>query len=914
MKLKKVFIGLFTLLLAIVLVACSGKQVTITFESNGGSDVAAITAKAGADLTKPADPTHATMVFGGWYSDIDLTQEYVFPEKMPESSLTLYAKWLVKITFDSKGGPAVEPIIGEAGKTYKMPADPVRDGYVFVGWFTDAAMTQKLSYVMPRANTTAYAKWQVFEAGSAINVPLAFSDNDGVFQTAAETDGFKITATAGKGEWSYCATMIPVPTKHNLTVVVELVGTKGTNVTLKVEGGNAVAATETTVEMTGADQKVIWTGVEDNFSTVSGAKFLVFLNGGTAGCGDTPEYVKIKSVKLYRTVDAEATQKAAIFFAVNGGDDIEEIYDAPGANVVAPQDPTRAGYIFGGWFADPECTQAFTFSTMPATGATVYAKWEKDASILEDIDLVLEGGAHDEHVVATYANEVLTISKTADAGEWEWYKVELPEGESAAGYTYLRAHFKGPKGEQILFKVNDQNAGEAWVTCTGKEQIIDFKFELRYDAEKSAVVVFPKPGATGASGEYEIYSLSFGNYPGYVDLIKEGWVTPVDEAGAPKTKTSFEIKDATLTFSKEANSGADYEWDHIKFTGEVDLTRFNGLYVVVKGTAGERLLIKVYDTKEQWVDLTGQDQEIFIEFDMDYNPAKPALVLFANPGVAGTGHDVVFSQIIFVRTEVPEEEPVDVDILENAAITPNAHVVSKALSISKDSTNEWEHVGLNVTDDLTGYNKVVAKVQGTAGEQILFKANDKNPGEHWVTLTGEVQDVEYTLPENFEWTSSNRTMILFANAGVAGTGHEILITKLELQGEGKDPIDLLGGALTHSDAHNASRVLIITKPTTVTNEWDSVWLEVRNNLVDYEGVRYAVKGTAGEKVLFKANDQIEKWVTLDGTLQEGIIDLSTATLESGKKAMILFANGGAAGSGNPIYIYEVTYLVELPEE
>ena len=289
MKFKRFLICLFAFLMVFSLAACKKdnggnnggenggqnqkQEYTITFESNEGSEVAAIKAEAGAPITKPADPTKANLTFGGWYSDVDLTEAYEFPSVMPSQNVDLYAKWVSTLTFDSQGGQSYDPIVLEGGKTFKMPADPVREGYVFVGWYTDRAYTNKLSFVMPRTNTTAYAKWQVYETGSSITVPLKFGDNDGVFQLAEEEDGVKITSTAAKGEWSYCAAVIPVPTKHNNTVVVELIGTKDATAVLKVEGGDATAAIETSVTFTGEVQKVIFTGTEDNFSTVSGSKF-----------------------------------------------------------------------------------------------------------------------------------------------------------------------------------------------------------------------------------------------------------------------------------------------------------------------------------------------------------------------------------------------------------------------------------------------------------------------------------------------------------------------------------------------------------------------------------------------------------------------------------------------------------------
>ena len=69
------------------------------------------------------------------------------------------------ITFDSKGGSAVQPIKASAGAAITAPTDPTKDGFVFAGWYestdggtmlSDTAFS--FSY-MPARVFTLYAKW-----------------------------------------------------------------------------------------------------------------------------------------------------------------------------------------------------------------------------------------------------------------------------------------------------------------------------------------------------------------------------------------------------------------------------------------------------------------------------------------------------------------------------------------------------------------------------------------------------------------------------------------------------------------------------------------------------------------------------------------------------------------------------------
>ena len=122
---------------------------TVSFESNGGSDVPQITVEntdVYAPAAKPADPTKEGYDFAGWYSDpeLDAAYDWSAPVEVP---ITLYAKWDVHtvpvteitVTVDGK------ELTVSAGKTVGDLAVPSKEGYTFSGWFADAACTHPLS-------------------------------------------------------------------------------------------------------------------------------------------------------------------------------------------------------------------------------------------------------------------------------------------------------------------------------------------------------------------------------------------------------------------------------------------------------------------------------------------------------------------------------------------------------------------------------------------------------------------------------------------------------------------------------------------------------------------------------------------------------------------------------------------------
>ena len=134
---------------------------TISFNTDGGTEVVSKQVEDGKTVAKPADPTKEGYEFLGWYLD---GEYFDFKEKI-EEDITLEAKWkeiveednaddeiedkeeekddeksdedVTKYTvkFDSDGGSKVASKTVEKNKTVKAPVDPTKDGYKFLGWY-----------------------------------------------------------------------------------------------------------------------------------------------------------------------------------------------------------------------------------------------------------------------------------------------------------------------------------------------------------------------------------------------------------------------------------------------------------------------------------------------------------------------------------------------------------------------------------------------------------------------------------------------------------------------------------------------------------------------------------------------------------------------------------------------------------
>ncbi|MDD6736177.1 MAG: S-layer homology domain-containing protein, partial [Clostridiales bacterium] len=66
---------------------------TVKFETNGGNTISSQSIGKNGTVTEPTEPTKAGYTFDGWYTDLELTREYDFSQKIT-GSFTLYAKWI----------------------------------------------------------------------------------------------------------------------------------------------------------------------------------------------------------------------------------------------------------------------------------------------------------------------------------------------------------------------------------------------------------------------------------------------------------------------------------------------------------------------------------------------------------------------------------------------------------------------------------------------------------------------------------------------------------------------------------------------------------------------------------------------------------------------------------------------------
>ncbi len=173
------------------------RQYTLNFQANGGSSTASITRDYNTPVLQPEDPVRDNYTFTGWYYDPACTQVASWPLLMPLNGATLYAGWVltpVTLTFNSNNGSSVDPVTDVPGTLVPQPADPVRNGFRFDGWFYDISFELPVTWPLelPAGGVTVYAKWTYVtctisfnsNGGTTVN-PITTNPNTAVYPPAA---------------------------------------------------------------------------------------------------------------------------------------------------------------------------------------------------------------------------------------------------------------------------------------------------------------------------------------------------------------------------------------------------------------------------------------------------------------------------------------------------------------------------------------------------------------------------------------------------------------------------------------------------------------------------------------------------------------------------------------------------------
>jgi uncharacterized repeat protein (TIGR02543 family) len=119
--------------------------------------------KVGDYLTKP-NKTVPHKTLNGWFQDEGYQDKWVFKRDQVKNDTDLYAYWSdtqYTVHFETYGGTEIKDTQMIWGEQPEKPADPVRTGYSFTGWFKDETTKEPWNFEEDFVNgdTTIYSGW-----------------------------------------------------------------------------------------------------------------------------------------------------------------------------------------------------------------------------------------------------------------------------------------------------------------------------------------------------------------------------------------------------------------------------------------------------------------------------------------------------------------------------------------------------------------------------------------------------------------------------------------------------------------------------------------------------------------------------------------------------------------------------------
>ncbi len=136
--------------------------VTVSFANTQNSAVESMIVKPNTAIIAPSViPTSDTQYFNGWYQDAEGTITFDFASGVSVDTV-VYAGWRnpVVVSFESEGDFAIDNIYTDINVAITLPAEPVRSGYRFDGWYQDASFNTTFDATSGvTTDTVVYVKW-----------------------------------------------------------------------------------------------------------------------------------------------------------------------------------------------------------------------------------------------------------------------------------------------------------------------------------------------------------------------------------------------------------------------------------------------------------------------------------------------------------------------------------------------------------------------------------------------------------------------------------------------------------------------------------------------------------------------------------------------------------------------------------
>ena len=290
----------------------------------------------GDKIILPEDPKKVGFTFAGWILGEENGVAIPLPETMPAENIKAYASWKineVKVnyivdgeTYSSKSATYGSDI------ALTVPADPVKEGYVFAGWFDEKDENVHSYSTVPASDITFTAKWLK-------NGNVVYLVDKKTYEAYEVTEGEKIPVPESPKKFGY-------KFKGWNPSVPEIMGNE--DLTFNAE----------------------WEVDKDFVTVIIGGTVIaggIIAGIASAGAAAITGLSIIGGIIALIGVASNINKTYTVTYKVDGK--VYQTYKVtPGSKIPVPSNPQKTGCKFEGWSPDiPE--------TMPKQNLTFEAKW-----------------------------------------------------------------------------------------------------------------------------------------------------------------------------------------------------------------------------------------------------------------------------------------------------------------------------------------------------------------------------------------------------------------------------------------------------------------------------------------------------------------------------------------------------------
>lgn len=418
-----------------------GDVYTVTFDTQGGSPVEAQQVSRDQFVTRPEDPTREGHTFKGWYTAKSGGSKFSFTTGIKEDKV-IYAQWTIneyKVTFEKNGGTVTitpNPKTVKYGESCTEPTDPKKTGYDFGGWYSTPDFSGKpwnFTDDKVKGDMTLYAKWTTSKytvtfilatsaAGAAMPEAVAVEHGERISEPAgpeAAEEAYKFigwyTSSTGTTLFDFEQPIIKDDTKV-YAKYSNLTSGKIYRIQFNANGHGSAPAAKT--QLAKGDK------ISQPIPTATGYTFGGWYRDAACSEGqkwdfDTDTVAKSQILYAKWTINSYT-----LSFDSQGGSDIALQTVQYKEKAMAPANPTKEGYDFGGWYKEAECANAWDFDTDVVTdNTTLYAKWT--GVVVEPERYTVSFNMNGHGVAVSPVTDVVSGSK-----------ISAPQAPTETGYTF----------------------------------------------------------------------------------------------------------------------------------------------------------------------------------------------------------------------------------------------------------------------------------------------------------------------------------------------------------------------------------------------------------------------------------------------------------------------------------------------